>query len=81
MPREAEPLIGGVKRIISDPPCLITNQNHVISRISLNFTWKHIIPLMYCNYVYILANMKIIRNIGIDAMLDTIKRIIIRTRL
>ena len=71
---EAEPLIRGVKRILSDPPYPITNQHHVISRISLIFTWKHIIPLMHRNYFYILVKMKIIRNIGIDSIIDTIKR-------
>ena len=37
--------------------------------------------LMYCNYLYTLVNVKIIKNIEIDAMIDTIKRIIIRQRL
>ena len=81
MPIGAEPHIDGVKRILSDPPYPITNQHHVISSISLIFTWKHIIPLMYRNYLYILVKMKLIRNIGIDAIINTIKRINIIPRL
>ena len=36
---------------------------------------------MNCNCLYILVNIKIITDIRIDAMIDMIKRIIIRPRL
>ena len=82
MPIEAEPLIGGVKRILSGPPYPITNQHHVISRISF-FYWKthYSFDVSQLLVNYILVKMKTIRNIGIDAMIDTIKRINITPRL